>query len=438
MKAIITIFLALSCSLSNAAYAVDIKVIHAGHLLLATEEVKAEQTIIIRDGTIDAVLNGYHAEILEHISSKDQVTFYDLKDFFVLPGLIDGHVHLTSEFGPRSKLEYVERSDADVALKAAHYAQILLMEGFTTVRDVGAIGGDAVFALRDAVARGDIIGPRIFASGDTISPTGGHAQRHGLRQGIMELMESSGRCDGVDKCRMAVRSQVRRGADHIKLVATGGVVSDVEAGTGQQFVDEELRVIIETAQNLGRRATAHAHGADGINAALRNGANSIEHGTFSNQESFQLFKRNNAYLVPTILAGVTVSEYANNPQSFLPAAIRSKASHVGTQSLRNAREAHAAGVRIAFGTDIGIVPYGSSKREFELLIEAGLTPREAIRAATINGADNIGKLTMLGTIETGKYADIIAVRGNPLTDISQLSNIQFVMKNGETFKTPNP
>jgi len=418
---------------SGVAAAADVVIIHAGQLLAEPgRAVAAEQTILIRDGVIESVSQGYTAA--PSGGDGDNVTVYDLKDHFVLPGLIDSHVHLTSELGPGAKVSVVENSDADTAFVGAGNAMKNLMAGFTTVRDVGARGDDAIFALRDAINRGDIAGPRVYASGDTISPTGGHGQRHGYSQKVYEVIKASGVCDGVAECRKAVREQVRRTADHIKLVSTGGVLSETAAGTGQQFFDDELKAIMDTAHAMGRKVTAHAHGADGVNAALRAGVDSIEHGTFSNAESFRLFKRNDAYLVPTILAGVTVAELADDPTSFLAPAVRAKAKQVGPQILEMTREAHAAGVKIAFGTDTGVSKHGQNAREFTLLVEAGMTPMEAIRSATVVAAEHLGQYDNFGSIAPGKSADIIAVDGDPLADVSELMDVDFVMKEGVGYK----
>ena len=406
-------------------------IVHAGRLLAVPgEPVQTNKSVIIRDGMIAEIRDGFATAA----DLGGAATIYDLSDQFVLPGLIDSHVHITSELGPRQKLSYVEMSDPDVAFEGVRHARITLLSGFTTVRDVGAYGGDAVFALRDAIARGDVPGPRLFASGNTISPTGGHGQRHGYRDEIMEVMKSTAVCNGADSCRHAVRLQVQRGADHIKLVATGGVLSETAAGTGQQFFDDELEAIMATAHAMGRKVTAHAHGADGIEAALRAGVDSIEHGTYSTDQTFRLFKRKDAYLIPTIIAGVTVAEYAQAPDSFMPPAIREKALQVGPAILDMTRRAHAAGVKIAFGTDSGVGRHGTNAREFQLLVEAGLTPEEAIVAATVNAADNLGMSDRLGTIEPGKYGDLIAVEGDPLADIDELMDVDFVMKEGRAYK----
>ncbi|MEM6537686.1 MAG: amidohydrolase family protein [Pseudomonadota bacterium] len=419
----------------RTAYASDYTVVYAGRLMAVPgQAVASNQTIVIKDGVVDRVVTGKLNRAEVGASGEDTYTVHDLSDMFVMPGLIDGHVHLTGELGPRQKLFYVERSNPDVAIVAAGYARKTLMAGFTTVRDVGAGGGDAIFALRDGIARGDVVGPRVFASGYTISPTGGHGQRHGYRADIMHLLDTSGVCDGPAACRQAVRSQVRRTADHIKLVATGGVLSETAAGTGQQFFADELKAIMETAHSLGRKVTAHAHGADGIKAALRAGVDSIEHGTFADDETFALFKEKGAYLVPTALAGVTVGEIADRPNSFFPPSIRAKAKVVGPGIIEMVRRAHAAGVPIAFGTDTGVSMHGQNAREFELLVDAGMTPTEAIAAATIHTSRNMGLDDRLGTIEPGKLGDLVAVTGDPLADISELRDIDFVMKEGIAYK----
>ena len=355
---------------------------------------------------------------------------------YVLPGLIDGHVHITSEGNPKSRLQRVEMTAADRAMAGAGFAHKTLMAGFTTVRDVGA-SRDAIYALRDGIKRGDVAGPRIFASGSSISVTGGHGDgTQGYTDDIAQVLHSSGVCDGVGDCRRAVREQVRRGADHIKLTATAGVLSNTAAGLEQQFFEDELKAIMDTAHSMGRKVTAHAHGVNGINAALRAGVDSIEHGTYLDDESIRLFKRNNAFLIPTILAGVTVAEWAEDPDSFLLPPQRAKAAEVGPRMIDMARRAHRGGVKIAFGTDSGVSKHGENAREFGLLVEAGMTPVEAIRAATVVGAENLGKSDILGSLEPGKYGDLIAVSGDPTTDVSELLDVDFVMKEGVVYKRP--
>ncbi|MBB5517798.1 metal-dependent hydrolase family protein [Amphiplicatus metriothermophilus] len=425
---------------AGAATAADIVIVHAGRLLAVPGRAPAsEQSVVIRDGKVAAVMDGYVDAAGAGAEPDDATRVYDLKDYFVLPGLIDGHVHLTNENNPKGRLQTVELSDPDRAILAAGFARKTLEAGFTTVRDVGARGGDAIFALRDGIERGDVVGPRIFASGDTISVTGGHGDgTQGYRDDVAEILHSSGVCDGVAECRKAVREQVRRGADHIKLTATAGVLSNTAAGLDQQFFEDELRAVVETAHMMARKATAHAHGVDGINAALRAGVDSIEHGTYLDDESIRLFRRTGAYLVPTVLAGVTVAEWAADPESHLLPPQRAKAAEVGPRMLDMARRAHRGGVKIAFGTDSGVSRHGENAREFALLVEAGMTPMEAIVAATVNGADNLGKADMLGTLEPGKLGDLIAVDGDPLADIRELEDVDFVMKEGVVYKTAAP
>jgi imidazolonepropionase-like amidohydrolase len=299
-------------------------VIHAGTLLAKPgEEPKPKQTIRIDGGRIEGVESGFAAAAAGE-------TLIDLSDQFVLPGLIDCHVHLTGEFGPHHKMDLVEEGPEAIALHAARHARVTLEAGFTTVRDLGEIGGagNAIFALRHAVAKGFLPGPRILAAGSIISPTGGHGITCGYRDDINLLLDASGRADGAEGCRKAVRRQVSRGADFIKFVATGGVLTDTATGTGQQFFDDEYEAIVATAHMLGRKTTAHAHGADGMKAALKAGVDAIEHGTFMDDEVRETMKHRGVFYVPTALAGTTVAEYART-QDFMPPAIRQKALEVG-------------------------------------------------------------------------------------------------------------
>jgi len=417
------------------ALSADYALIHAGRLLAVPGKAVAnDQTVIVKDGRIERIADGF-LNAGDVGGNDDTVIVHDLRSLFVMPGFIDGHVHITGELGPRRKLDAVEMPDAEFALRAVSFAKKTLLAGFTTIRNLGA-DPDVIVPLRDSINAGYVDGPRIFAAAGAISATGGHGDAHGFRQEILELYPQPGLCDGADDCRRAVRAMVKRGADQIKLTATGGVLSETAAGTNQQFFDDELQAIMETAHSLGRRTAAHAHGADGVNAALRAGVDSIEHGTFANAESFRLFKRNDAFLVPTVLAGVTVMEMAEPDDTFMPPPIRAKALAVGPQILEMLARAHSAGVKIAFGTDSGVSKHGENAREFELMVEAGMTPMEAIHAATVNGATNLGKSDLLGTLEPGKFADIVAVDGDPLADITELKDVDFVMKEGVVYKAP--
>lgn len=422
---------------ATPALGADIAIIHAGTLLAVPGTApRPAQTIVVRDGKIASIAAGYLDAAAAGAGEADMVRIVDLRESFVLPGLIDSHVHITGENNPHQRLQTVEMSDADDAIAAAGFAKKTLMAGFTTVRDVGAGSGDAIFALRDGIARGDVAGPRIFASGATVSVTGGHGDgTQGYRDDIAEILHSTAVCDGPDACRRAVREQVRRGADHIKLTATGGVLSNTAAGLEQQFFDDELVAIVEAAHKMGRKATAHAHGVGGINAALRAGVDSIEHGTYLDDESIRLFRKSGAYLVPTLLAGATVVEMAKDPNSHLLPPQREKALKVGPQMHDMAARAKKGGVKIAFGTDTGVSKHGENAKEFALLVAAGLSPMEAIRAATVAAADHLGKSDLIGSIAPGKAADIIAVGKDPLADVNALLDVGFVMKDGVVYKS---
>jgi len=411
---------------NNSTRSAKTKVIHAGFLLTDPDiEPKSEQSILIEGERIKAVSSGF-------IDLPRGGELIDLREKFVLPGLIDCHVHLTSQLDRESRLRRVEDSDPKVGFNAAHHAALTLAAGFTTVRDVGAVGNpDIIFALRAAVAEKKVAGPRILCVGAILSPTGGHAQVYGYRHDVCACVQStSGICDGVDECRRAVRRQVSHGADAIKFVATGGVLSNIKAGLDQQFTDDEIRSIIETAHRLGRRVAAHAHGAAGINAALEAGVDSIEHGSFLDARSLELFIAKGAFHVPTIIAGVTVLEMAQEDGLLTPAQIE-KAMLVGVKIKEALARSHKAGVTIAFGTDMGVGPHGQNAREFGFMVEAGMRSREAIKAATVNAAKLLDLSDEVGTIAPGKSADVIAVDSSPLDDVSVLQRVAFVMARGD-------
>ncbi|HYD87221.1 MAG TPA: amidohydrolase family protein [Vitreimonas sp.] len=402
-------------------------VIHAGRLLAdaSTGRILTEQSILIgADGRIIGVEAGYltppGAEVI------------DQRSRFVLPGLIDSHVHLTSELGPNQLLDEVQLSPSDQAMRGVENARKTLNAGFTTVADLGA-NNDAIFALRRAINEGRVEGPRIIASGAAVTPHGGHADANGFAPDIVDALRNPNACSGADDCRRAVRRQIQAGADVIKITATGGVLSNTAAGVEQQFSDEELRAIVEAAHAMGRRVTAHAHGAGGINAALRAGVDSIEHGSYTDQESLRLLRRNEAYLVPTILAGVTVEEMAAQGGVLTPAQAQ-KAREVGTRMRQSIQNARRAGVSVAFGTDSGVSRHGINAREFQFLVEGGYTPMQAIRIATVDAADHLQLNGVTGRVAPGYAADIIAVDGDPTQDVAVLMNVPFVMARGRTFK----
>jgi imidazolonepropionase-like amidohydrolase len=400
-------------------------VIHAGRLLAEPgQPPKSQQSIRVASGKIVEVATGF-------VDPPPGAALIDLKNQFVLPGLIDCHVHLTSQLGPGQRLRFVEDSDPKVGLDGAHRARLTLEAGFTTVRDLGARKPEIIYALREAVAEGKVPGPRILCVGALLSPTGGHGQTYGYRQDVCSCVQSTiGVCDGVDGCRRAVRAQVAQGADAIKFAATGGVLSNIRAGVDQQFTTDELRSIIETAHTLGRRVSAHAHGVGGINTALENGVDSIEHGSFLDDESIRLFLKHNAFHTPTIIAGVTVLGMAQSGIG-LTAAQAEKAIVVGERIKEALGRSYRAGVKISFGTDMGVGPHGQNAREFALMVEAGMSNADAIKAATVTAAELLDISDLAGSIAPGKSADIIAVAGDPLTDITELERVRFVMAAGE-------
>ncbi|MEO1407431.1 MAG: amidohydrolase family protein [Pseudomonadota bacterium] len=405
----------------------DDVLVHAGKLLAVPGEgYLTEQTIRIEDGVITSIEDGYRR-------ARRGDTVIDLKDSFVLPGLIDSHVHISSERGPESSLRPLRDSSVDTALYGARNAMKTLQAGFTTVQDVGG-DNEAVFSLRDAINKGYIPGPRIRASGRAVTPTGGHADTNGYSPAITKLATemSFNACNGVDDCRRAVRETIRSGADLIKITATGGVLSNTAAGLGQQFFDDELEAIADTAHSMGRKVTAHAHGKDGIEAALRAGIDSIEHGTYLDDETIALFKDSNATLIPTVLAGVTVTGWTE--EDWLPAPSRAKAAIVGPLMLDMLRRAREGGVRVAFGTDTGVSLHGDNAAEFPLMVQAGYSPEQAIRAATVVASEHLEMDKKIGTITAGKYADIVALDENPLEDIDALLDVDFVMKAGTVYK----
>ena len=395
--------------------------VQAGRLLA-----DPESGVVLRDKTI-VIAGGRVVEIRDGFVGEGDVV--DLRQHFVLPGLIDSHVHLTSQQNPNARLMAVTESDADRAILGAQYALRTLRAGFTTVADLGG-PNDAVFALRDGIAAGQIPGPRVLASGRAISIHGGHGDVNGYNEDVMHLLSSESVCSGPEDCMRAVRTQVRAGADVIKITATGGVLSNTAAGLAQQFSDAELAAIVEAGHRMGRRVTAHAHGGDGVNAFLRAGGDSIEHGTYLDEESIRLFRQSGAYLVPTLLAGDYVARIASSPGNFFTPAQTAKALEAGPRMLDMARRAHEGGVRIAFGTDSGVSAHGDNAQEFALLVRAGMTPLEAIQSATVVAAEHLGLPSEAGRIAPGMPADIIAVDGDPLADVTVLEDMDFVMRAG--------
>jgi imidazolonepropionase-like amidohydrolase len=383
-------------------------------------------TIVVEGKLITDIQKGYTTG-----GSTDKVI--DLKTKTVMPGLIDCHVHLESQGSKTSMMEGFTFTDADIAYHAAVYAKRTLMAGFTTVRDLGGSGVN--ISLRKAIKQGLVDGPRVITAGRAISGSGGHMDGSvGFRDDVFnhKLGPDDGVADGKDEMIKAVRLQFKRGSDLIKIASTGGVLDLSEDGSGAQMSVEEIKAVVETAKDYGMRVACHAHGAEGIRRAILGGVTSIEHGTFMNDEDMELAKKYGTYLVPTIIAGKSVADSAKIP-GFFPPVIARKATEVGTQIQNTFARAYKAGVKIAFGTDAGVYAHGKNYMEFQYMVEGGMPPMEAIKAATTSAADLLGMSDKIGSISKGKFADIIAVDGDPLQDIKTMKNIAFVMKEGKTY-----
>ena len=404
-------------------------IIHAGTLLAVPGNAPAtKQSIIIEGRQIVRVEDGF----VDPADLSGDVTVIDLSDKFVLPGLMDMHVHLLGELGPNSRTDALHVTTSMQALKGAMHAKRTLEAGFTTVRDLGG-NPEAIYALRDAIDDGFVPGPRIFAAGSSLAATGGHGDVDGVKAELLTLWTPETICDGPYDCRRATRYAIKYGADWIKITATGGVLSDTATGTDQQMTDDELKEIIDTAHGLGVRVAAHAHGTDGINAALRAGVDTIDHGSFLDRESISLFRQTGAYLVPTLSPGYKIpAQMEGNP--FFTEAIKAKALAAAAASKANFGSAYDAGVKIAFGTDTGVTKHGENADEFGMMVENGMTEMDAIRSATVVAAELLEMSDTLGTIEPGKMADIIAVDLSPLDDITVLESVTAVIKNGKRFK----
>ncbi|QDE32329.1 metal-dependent hydrolase family protein [Shewanella polaris] len=417
---------------SAVAEAADINVIYAGTLLTTPgESPLTQQTVVITDGVITSITSGYKSAPVAN--ENDNVEIIDLKNNFVMPGMMDMHVHLQGELGPNNDSEALRMSDADVAMRSAYFAKKTLLAGFTTVRDLGA-KPEQIYALRDGINKGWVDGPRIIASGG-VSVTGGHGDVDGMSPDLLDKFTSKTICDGPYDCRRATRRAIKFGADVIKITSTGGVLSDTNTGTGQQMDDDELKEVIDTAHALGRKVASHAHAAQGINAALRAGVDSIEHGSYADKESIKLMKKSGAFLVPTLLAGDTVVKMANVAGgNFMSPAIKAKAIRVGGDMMKNFSAAYKAGVNIAYGTDSGVSHHGDNAQEAVLMSKAGMSNEDILVSTTINSAKLIDMSDKLGTLQIGKFADIIATQKSPLEQIEALLDVSFVMKNGVIYK----
>ncbi len=402
--------------------------LHCGQLIdVKAGKLQSTMTVTIEKNKITAVSNGYLQP------NKGDVVI-DLKNKTVMPGLIDMHVHLESETKKGNLADRFILNPADIAFESLRYAKATLQAGFTTVRDLGGSGVNV--ALRNAIARGQVEGPRVYTAGKSIATTGGHADpTNGYRK---ELMGDPGPREGVINSAadafQAVRQRYKDGSDLIKITATGGVLSQAKDGSNAQFTIEEVKAIVAAAKDYGFKVAAHAHGAEGIKRAIIGGVNSIEHGTFMDDEGIQLMKQMDTWYVPTITAGKSVADSAKIP-GYYTDMVTPKALATGPIIQSTFAKAYKAGVKIAFGTDAGVFAHGKNWMEFVYMTEAGMPALEAIQSATIKAAELLGAADQLGVIESGKLADIIAVEGDPTKDIKAMGRVQFVMKDGKIFRS---
>ena len=402
--------------------------IHAGKLIdTKNGKVLENQTIIVSGEKIAKVEKGF----VDPASSEDSLI--DLKNKTVLPGFTDMHVHIESETNPKKYLQRFTNNPADDAFNSIAFAEKTLMAGFTTVRDLGGSGVN--ISLRDAIAKGKVAGPRIFTAGKSLATTGGHADpTNGMNN---ELVGDPGPKEGVvnsvEDARKAVRQRYKNGADLIKITATGGVLSVAKSSSNPQFFTEEIEEIVKTANDYGFHVAAHAHGDEGMQRAVKAGVKTIEHGTLMSEETMDLMKEYDAYLVPTITAGKEVTEKAE-VENYYPELVVPKAREIGPKIQNTFSKAYKRGVPIVFGTDAGVFKHGENAREFGYMVEAGMPAMKAIQSATMEPAKILKVEDRSGQIAEGFFADIIAVDEDPTENIKTLENVKFVMKEGKVYK----
>ena len=416
----------LAAAPALAADATPATWIHAGHLLDQPGKApRGPATIVVVAGKVAEVRDGT-------LAAPAGATVIELGDSYVLPGLTDMHVHFYSDGDPvKARMEEATRDSEDAVLLAAAHARTTLLAGFTTVRD---LGGEprGIRALRDAIERGDIDGPTIINAGQMLSVAGGHGDLGGYSREAYDAFhpkDYNNVCNGADDCRRATREQIRLGAQVIKFAATGGVLSNVAGGIGQQMTAEEMKAIIDTAHGFGRKVAAHSHAKAGTMAAVEAGVDTIDHGTFLDDATVKAMIAHGTWLVPTMLA--PRAALANARAGKLPPAMVPKAEEAAAAALASHKLAFKAGVKIAFGTDTGVSKHGDNAQEFKLMVEAGMTPMQAIAAATTGAAEALGRSDTVGRIAPGMPADIIAVKGDPLADVTRLEHVSFVMRHGK-------
>ncbi len=393
-------------------------------------QILTEMTVAVDGSTIRGVEQGF-------TTGNTTDTVIDLRTHTCMPGLIDTHVHLTSEYSAQSDIERFRLNPSDYAYRSVAFAQDTLLAGFTAVRDLGG-SANVNISLRNAINSGLINGPRVYTSGRSLATTGGHADpTNGIRMDLSENpTPEDGVINGPEDALRAVRQRYKDGVDVIKITATGGVLSVASSGQNPQFTENEIRAIVEIAEDYGFRVAAHAHGAEGLKRAVRAGVASIEHGTYLDDEGIELMKEHGTYYVPTIMAGRWVVEQSRI-DGFFPEVVRDKAAAIGPLIQDTFQRAYSAGVKIAFGTDTGVSAHGDNAREFEYMVEGGMSALEAIRAATLEAATLLGVENQLGTIEAGAFSDVVAVPQDPTRDITTMERVSFVMKNGVIYKQPD-
>jgi len=391
-----------------------------------SNEAKKNMTVVVEKNRIVSVQNGYTTP-----GATDKSI--DLKTKTLTPGWIDMHVHVELETKKGNLAERFTTNPADIAFESLKYVRVTLLAGFTTVRDLGGSGVNV--SLRNAINKGQVVGPRIYTAGKSIATTGGHADpTNGYRKDLMgDPGPKEGVINGTPDAYHAVRERYKESSDLIKITATGGVLSQAKDGANAQFTEEEVKAIVSAAKDYGFKVAAHAHGAEGIKRAIRGGVNSIEHGTFMDDEGIQLMKQYGTFLVPTITAGKATADSAKIP-GYYTDIVTPKALATGPQIQATFAKAYKAGVKIAFGTDAGVFQHGQNWREFGYMTDAGMPAMEVIKAATIGAAELLGEKDKLGSIEAGKLADLVAVDGDPLKDPSVFGKVTFVMKDGIVYK----
>lgn len=423
-----TTFTICFCLLFSIFLSAQDTYLHCGKILdTQSGKMISNKTIVISGTKITKILDGFVSK------ANPQDVEIDLKSKFVLPGLIDMHVHIEKEYGVGTYGSKYTENEADVAFESVRIAEVTLMAGFTTVRDLGGTGVN--ISLRNAINKGTVKGPRIFAAGKSIATTGGHADP--TNGSSRKLMGDPGPLEGVinspEDAVKAVRQRYKEGADVIKITSTGGVLSVAKNGKNPQFTLEEIKAVTATAKDYGMLTAAHAHGDEGMQRAVLGGIKTIEHGTFMSSETMELMKKHDVYLVPTIIAGKSVAENAKKT-GFYPEMVRVKALEVGPQIQATFGKAYKSGVKIAFGTDAGVFPHGINAKEFTYMVEAGMPTTAAIQSATITNAKLLGMETEIGQLKENFIADIIAVDENPIETIATLEKVIFVMKDGVVYK----